>query len=365
MSQIEVIYVPQDNANDDKSTLLEWYVESGEEVEVGQAIAEMENAKSSFEVHSEHKGFLFYMAEPKTKFKTGEALACVCGKSDDTGWQKYLGEKKTLTQNSLNSSGPKVSAKAFKLMQSYGLELEQFKHFDTVKLADVEEYLEKNPQDQDKQTESKESGFNPLELNSTKLYEKKLLRQSWQQIIPSSVSVQIDLKKALAYEESLKKVYKGVNLGEVIAYEAVQQLKTFTNLNAFCENGKTYAYENITLGFAVNLGKGLKVPVVEDSQDKDLGELSLALKDLSLRYIKDTLTSEFLRQSSFTITNLYSLGVQHFIPVVNYRQSAILGICSPDFNSNYFQLVMSFDHQLSDGMEAALFLNNIKKKLEQ
>ena len=53
------------------------------------------------------------------------------------------------------------------------------------------------------------------------------------------------------------------------------------------------------------------------------------LRDLSLRYMRDELTIDDVTGGTFTITDLSGDGVVHFVPVLNERQSAILGLCAP------------------------------------
>ena len=52
------------------------------------------------------------------------------------------------------------------------------------------------------------------------------------------------------------------------------------------------------------------------------------MRDLSLRYMRDELTIDDVTGGTFTITDLSAEGVVHFVPVLNDRQSAILGLCA-------------------------------------
>lgn len=53
-------------------------------------------------------------------------------------------------------------------------------------------------------------------------------------------------------------------------------------------------------------------------------------------------------------------GTYLFDPVINFKQGAILGLCSPQFGSPLFQVVLKFDHRLSDGVRAAMFLKELE-----
>ena len=63
------------------------------------------------------------------------------------------------------------------------------------------------------------------------------------------------------------------------------------------------------------------------------------------------------------MTDLSAQGVVNFIPVINERQSAILGICAERPGTGSRELVLSFDHRMSDGMQGAEFLSQLRDAL--
>mgnify|MGYP000351479041 FL=1 len=74
--------------------------------------------------------------------------------------------------------------------------------------------------------------------------------------------------------------------------------------------------------------------------------------------------------ASFTVTNLGSLGVESFTPVINPPQVAILGVCSVQYKlkadgSTYpaMGLSLTFDHRAVDGAPAAKFLAALCRNL--
>jgi pyruvate dehydrogenase E2 component (dihydrolipoamide acetyltransferase) len=77
---------------------------------------------------------------------------------------------------------------------------------------------------------------------------------------------------------------------------------------------------------------------------------------------------------TFTITNLGTYGIEIFTPIVNYPQCAILGVGRVaerpvvlpgriDVRSMMY-LSLSFDHRIIDGAPAAMFLQQLKERLE-
>ena len=69
-----------------------------------------------------------------------------------------------------------------------------------------------------------------------------------------------------------------------------------------------------------------------------------------------------ISSASFTITDLFSSGVSSFHPLINMENSAILGICG--ILGKGFNIEFSFDHRISNGLEASKFLNDLKYRLE-
>ena len=78
---------------------------------------------------------------------------------------------------------------------------------------------------------------------------------------------------------------------------------------------------------------------------------------------------------SFTITNLGMLGIEEFVPLVNYPECGILGVGTVkqkvvvaddgSFTAKpIFKMSLVFDHRIIDGAPAGVFLTDLKKILE-
>ena len=119
----------------------------------------------------------------------------------------------------------------------------------------------------------------------------------------------------------------------------------------------------VSVGFAMNLGRSLRVPVVRDAGTLSLLEVARAVRSLSLAYMRDELTIADQTGGTFTVTDLSSHGAEFFVPVVNRRQSAILGICAERPGDRRRNLVLAFDHRMADGMRGAAFLGALRERL--
>jgi pyruvate/2-oxoglutarate dehydrogenase complex dihydrolipoamide acyltransferase (E2) component len=202
-----------------------------------------------------------------------------------------------------------------------------------------------------------------LEQSASKIIEAGMLAQTYRNVVPSMVTVSCD---AARVEKRLKELAASctVSLLELVIHEAARELQDFPELNGAFAEGRAYAYRAVNVGFALNAGRSLKVPVVRDAGALTLVEIAQSVRNLTLRYMRNELAVEDLVGGTFTITDLSMYGAVHFGPVLGPQQSAILGLCAERPVLRQRDLVLVFDHRMSDGMRAAAFLNGLRKRLE-
>jgi 2-oxoglutarate dehydrogenase E2 component (dihydrolipoamide succinyltransferase) len=206
-------------------------------------------------------------------------------------------------------------------------------------------------------------GAAPFELSPAKIIENKTLTRVREQAVPSTVATAVrgDLLEARLRQEAAE--HGAVSALELALHETARLLPDWPELNGFYADGKAWRHESVAIGFAVNLGRSLRVPIVKDAHRLALREIARAVRELTLRYMRDELSIDDLTGGTFTITDLSGEGVVHFVPMLNERQSAILGLCAARSDGSR-DLVLTFDHRLSDGMRAARFLAALRTRLE-
>jgi pyruvate dehydrogenase E2 component (dihydrolipoamide acetyltransferase) len=132
--------------------------------------------------------------------------------------------------------------------------------------------------------------------------------------------------------------------------------------------------EYIHLGVAVDTEAGLIVPVIRDVDKKDLVQLSKDLEALATKARERKVTAEELKGGTFTISNQGGIGGGHFTPIVNKPEVAILGLgkgaMKPVVREGKIEsrmmlpLALSYDHRVIDGANAARFMVDLVKALE-
>lgn len=153
-------------------------------------------------------------------------------------------------------------------------------------------------------------------------------------------------------------------------------LKKFPKFNAsLSPNGETlYRKGYVHIGIAVDTEHGLMVPVIRDADTKGLWQLSEEIVDLATRAKARKLAPDEMGGASMTITNLGGIGGTSFSPIVNPPEVAILGITrmqhKPVWNGEAFiatpmvPLDLSYDHRVINGADAARFLSEYIRSLE-
>lgn len=132
--------------------------------------------------------------------------------------------------------------------------------------------------------------------------------------------------------------------------------------------------EQLNVGIAVAAERGLVVPVVRDVRGKTPAELAPELNRVIGAARAGGRDPALFAEGHFTITNLGRDGIDGGIPLLNYPQSAILGVSSASRQPvaegddivirTVVRLGMTIDHRLIDGLTAARVLRDLRDILE-
>jgi pyruvate dehydrogenase E2 component (dihydrolipoamide acetyltransferase) len=198
-------------------------------------------------------------------------------------------------------------------------------------------------------------------LSKSKKAEIRFLNSANSQSIVSQVSVLVPTKGL--YKKASNDPYLAKQISARIMFEVSRLLQKYPDLQSFYDGDELYQYPETNLGYALCIDSGLKVPVFHNCDKMSLDDILTRKDDYIEKYISNTLLPVDLEGGTFTITDLSSLGSWLFNPVLNYMQSCILGIGGENPEGNAYPLVLAFDHRVTDGMTAGMFLNDLKKRL--
>lgn len=173
------------------------------------------------------------------------------------------------------------------------------------------------------------------------------------------------------YKEEYKKEDISLTYLPFIIKAVVAALKRHPELNSEMDFEKgNIIYKNYyNIGIAVSTEDGLVVPVIRNADKLTVKELSMAVAEIAVKARDRKLTLDDMKDGTFTITNYGALGGWFGVPVINYPQVGILGIGRINQQpvvadgeikvGNVMPLSLSVDHRMVDGAEATEFLNDV------
>ena len=168
----------------------------------------------------------------------------------------------------------------------------------------------------------------------------------------------------------------GITVNNIIVFAVSRVIKNHRDLNANLINGDTMRYfEHVNVGIATDTPRGLLVPTLFGADLMSLSEIAAKSKKLSTDAIDGKLSPDLLTGGSFTVSNVGTMGIESFTPVVNPPQTGILGVNTLETRVKLgkngeiipytaMSLSLSYDHRALDGAPASRFLKELKEYLE-
>ncbi len=166
-----------------------------------------------------------------------------------------------------------------------------------------------------------------------------------------------------------------ITVNDFILLAAARAAASVPKVNAAFDGDAIVQYEDINLAVAVSVEDGLITPVIRAAQKLSLREISAQMKDLAARARGKKLKPEEYQGGTMTVSNLGGQGIETFLPIINPPQSFILGIGAivkkPVVNERdeivvgqRLFLSASGDHRVIDGAVAAEYMNALRKLVE-
>ncbi len=225
-----------------------------------------------------------------------------------------------------------------------------------------------------------ESEYEDAKFSGIRRAIAKSMHSSLQGMAQLTHQFSFDAGDILAYRALLKTLpddRSGITVGDLILYAVSRTLTKYPDLNAnMLGDSSIRRFRHVNLGVAVDTPRGLMVPTVFNADTKSLLEISREVKALSAECRGGAISPDKLSGGSFTVTNLGSMGVEMFTPVINPPQTGILGVCASvkrvreghDGGVELYPamgLSLSYDHRAIDGAPASRFMQELCAALER
>ncbi|PWT96965.1 MAG: hypothetical protein C5B53_08675 [Candidatus Melainabacteria bacterium] len=180
----------------------------------------------------------------------------------------------------------------------------------------------------------------------------------------------------LKYEKKVKAQGGKLTLTAFVLKAVASALSRYLQFNASFDRAREEIILKhfFNIGVAVATERGLIVPVIRDVIKKSVSEVALELTQVIEKTKAGKVELDRLQGSTFTVTNVGAIGGTSMVPMINYPECAILGLAKaqpkPIVKDGkiavglIMPMALSFDHRIADGAEAAQFVLDIVKQLE-
>jgi pyruvate dehydrogenase E2 component (dihydrolipoamide acetyltransferase) len=357
-------------------TIVRWLKAEGDAVHAGDVIAEVETDKALVELEANADGVLLGLAPAGSLALVGGVIGYV-GAAGETA-PDSLGPTPAVRERS-------VSPIAARLANDRGMDVDAIVGTGPggrVTKADVLATAERTGATP--RAKGLRSGFPPRVPNA----EGKIMLGPMGEAIARRTALtmatvphfyttrQIDMTDAMAFRQEVNKGLTGedrVSMNDVLIRAATLTLLKYPVFNATFEGDHLRVHPHVHMGMALALPDGVMVPAVLDCDRKSLVEIARGSKDLARRAVDGTLRqAEY--SGTFSISNLGMFGVDSFTAVIVAPQVGVLTVAAIKPTPmavggnvvvrSAMTLTLGTDHRAAPGAEAAQFLVELKRLLE-
>lgn len=393
-----LVLMPKQGQSVESCLIIKWNKKEGDKVKTEEPICEVETDKAVFEVEAPETGTIlkiFYKEGDDVPVLNTIAIIGQPGEKIDhlipkktvsVSKGEYVENQKAITTDeSLKKTKPSSGASPI-LVSPVARRFAEKKGIDFSKLIgsgpggriikkDIEKALsEGKPLIPSTVSEFFFGPVKKIPVEGVRKIISERMATSLQSTAQLTLNTSVDASNLLACRKSLKsspqvKGLSKININDFLLYIVANIFPKFKNMNAHFRKDKILEFEHVHLGFAVDSPRGLMVPIIHNAHLLSLEEISQEARRLSTACQEDTILPDELNGGTFTVTNLGTMGIESFTPILNIPQVAILGVCSislkPIMKDNEIKFIphmglsLTFNHQAVDGAPAAKFLQEL------
>jgi len=357
-------------------TVVQWFKKEGDTVQKDESLVEVLSEKVTYDVEAPASGILRrILALEGTDVPVAQALGVIAAPDEQIleteavaeAAVKEVEEAAAVPEKGIVEKAEErvvASPAAKRLAREHGLDLTQVRGSGPggrIVEEDVKQFVER--------TKTQPRVREIIPLTGIRKTTAERVSLSARTAPHSTITMEVDMTNASRLRGEAQ-----VSYTDMLVKAVAIPLREQPVMNATLEDEQIKVFKDINVGVAVATEKGLVVPVVHNADQKTLGEIASALKELVEKAREGRLTKEDVSGGTFTITNLGMYGVDVFIPIINPPETAILGVGrvteKPVVVNGQItikpvvQLSLSFDHRIVDGAPAAQFLQRVKQILE-
>lgn len=419
----EIISMPKLGFDMAEGTLVRWVIGQGESVEKGQVLAEIETDKATVEVESSASGILHsHLVKEGDIVPVGTPIAVVAtpgeevtdlpsgvtaiarppDKAGTSAVEAVVQESVQEVAASPDGERLKASPLARRMADDYGIELRQVKGSGPggrIVRRDIEQAMKATspaaapvPVSAPAPAVQPVAAFVPsmltqpeaggedqrIPLDKLRSIIGKRMVESKTQLphfyVTSEVNMAALMELRKQFNSQLPEEQR-LSVNDFIVKATALALRQYPNLNASLQGNEIIRHGQRNIGVAVALDTGLITVVCKNADFKSLGLISQEVREMVSRARAGKVRPEDIEGSTFSISNLGMFDVEHFIAIINPPEAAILAVGSVKETAVVengevkaglrMKMTLSADHRVTDGAEAARFMQTLKGLLEK
>ena len=401
----ETISMPKLGFDMAEGLLVRWVKQVGENINKGDVLAEIETDKATVEVESSASGVVLqHIVDQGTMVPVNAPIAIIGSAGEVISGQSSVNSKKVADEKPATRSTPiidsvqqisvsldvdsvKASPLAKKIARDQKVDLSNVQGTGPggrIVRKDIEAALSSSKLSP---VVSQSVAFlgPPISSIENKTIQTTKLRQAiGRRLVESKSTIPhfyvthefkmdalMDMRKQVnAYLPEHEKV----SVNDFILKGVALSLRQFPNLNATLKGGEVIQFGHVNIGVAVTVPGGLMTVVVKDTDQKTLRQISGEVKSMAARAREGKVKPDDIDGSTFSTSNLGMYDVEEFIAIINPPEAGILAISSarevPVAENGQLKIgwrmkaTISVDHRVSDGTEAAQFMQALAGYLE-
>ena len=411
---VEVITMPRLSDTMEEGTVAKWNKKVGDAVNEGDILAEIETDKATMEFESFYSGTLLYIGLEEGQSAAIDSVLAAIGKEgidpeavraaiassantvsqvEEAKVEVYAPlvaeQKQTPKPTPVAVQSPLetqinhnvrlvASPLAKKLAAEKGISLEQVKGSGDggrIIKRDIENFKGAAGRYGVASVPTGEERITELTNSSMRKAIAKRLSASKFSAPHYYLGVELNMDQAIEFRQQFNTLPDTkISFNDIVLKAVALALREHPQVNSQWFEDRIVQNHHVHLGVAVAVEDGLVVPVLKFTDELDLRQIGVMVKDYALRARDKKLTPAEMEGSTFTVSNLGMFGIQEFTSIINQPNSAILSVGAIEKKpvvkedvivlGNTMKLTLACDHRTVDGATGAQFLQSLRLYIE-
>lgn len=386
----EIIVMPKMNLTMEEGVLVEWCKKVGDRVKVEEILCNIETEKSMAEMESPASGVVLKIwgVEGET-YRVATPIALIGEPGEDVSALIAQAEKllagTPADEPEIEAPPPapavgsgtrvqvKMAPKVRKLAQDLGIDIAALAAFcGDRKITEEEVRLYQHTLGSGVQSEP---GDRRVRMSTMRRTIAANMSESSQKTARLTNITEVDMTAAMQMLD--QRQGEGLSFTALIVKACALAIKEHDIINTVADGDDIIYKADIHIGVAVDVPGGLVVPVIRNAGAKNIQTLTREIADFAAKARQGLLSHEDLTGGTFTVSNAGMLGLESFTPLINYPQTAIMGVGAvlrlPRFLDDssdrvvpryIMKLCLTYDHRVIDGAPAARFSLRVRELLQ-